>query len=193
MLYSAMALRGVEVVGRDGARLGSLVDGYANTDTDVIETLIVDTAHAGGPVRLVPAGTVKEYDTGRRVLTVDLTPVQAAGLEAAEEGIPVMLPNPDSTSGGVLHVITGVVGFMVHAVDGTVGQAADFLVDSQGLVIRYLVVDTRDWLPGADKLIPTVWVESVDWKRGRMFLKITEAKVKTCQRASAGSHLLDRY
>ncbi len=94
--------------------------------------------------------------------------------------------------GGLLHVITGIIGYMVQAKDGPVGQASDFLVDSDGLVIRYLVVDTRDWLPGSDKLIPLPWVESVDWRRGRMYLKITQAKAKACQRASAGSHLLDR-
>ena len=191
MLYSAMALQGAEVVARDGTPLGRLVDAYADIGTDAVEYLIVDGTTAGGPVRLIPAGTITEYNTDLRVLTVNLSALEAAGCEAAPEGIPVMLDRrPDD--GGFLHVITRVVGFMVQAKDGAVGQASDFLVDSDGLVVRFLVIDTRDWLPGSDKLIPVTWVESVDWQRSRIFLKITQAKAKACQRASAGSHLLDR-
>jgi sporulation protein YlmC with PRC-barrel domain len=191
MLYSAMALKGAEVVARDGTPMGRLVDAYANTETDVVELLIVDGTATGGAVRLIPADTVSEYNTDLRVLTVNLSTLEAAGCEVAPEGIPVML-EPRGEKGGFLIVVTRIVGFIVQAKDGSVGQASDFLVDSDGLVIRFMVVDTRDWLPGSDKLIPIPWVESVDWQRSRVFLKITQAKAKTCQRASAGSHLLDR-
>ena len=191
MLYSAMALQGAEVVARDGTPLGRLVDAYANTETDVVELLIVDGTTSGGAVRLIPAETVSEYNTDLRVLTVNLSALEAAGCEVAPEGIPVMLADRGE-KGGYLVVITRIVGFMVQAKDGAVGQTSDFLVDSDGLVVRFMVVDTRDWLPGSDKLIPVPWVESVDWQRSRLFLKITQAKAKACQRASAGSHLLDR-
>jgi sporulation protein YlmC with PRC-barrel domain len=191
MLYSAMALKGAEVVARDGTPMGRLVDAYANTETDVVELLIVDGTATGGAVRLIPADTVSEYNTDLRVLTVNLSTLEAAGCDVAPEGIPVMLEHRGK-EGGYLVVVTRIVGFIVQAKDGSVGQASDFLVDSDGLVIRFMVVDTRDWLPGSDKLIPIPWVESVDWQRSRVFLKITQAKAKTCQRASAGSHLLDR-
>ena len=191
MLYSAIGMRGVDVVARDGAPLGKLVDAYGNTLTDAVEVLIVDGTSAGGPIRLVPSSAVQEYNTDLRTLTLGLSTLDVAVCETAAEGIPVMLDRRGD-QGGNLHVITGILGYMVQAKDGPVGQAADFLVDSDGLVIRYLVVDTRDWLPGSDKLIPVPWVESVDWRRGRMYLKITQAKAKACQRASVGSHLLDR-
>ena len=190
MLYSAMSLQGVEVVGADGRALGRLIDAYANTGTDVVETLIIDTT--GGDVKLIPAGTIQEYDTNARRLKLGLSLADVASAQPAASGIPVMLPIPEDPNDAILHVVTKVTGFMVQAKDGPVGQAADFLVDSDGLVVRFLVVDTRDWLPGSDKLIPVTWVESVDWSRRRMYLKITQAKAKTCQRASAGSHMLDR-
>lgn len=189
MLYSAIAMQGVEVLGADGTSIGRLVDAYANTGTDLITTLIVDTSSG---VRLIPAGTIQEYDTEARRLKIGLSAADAAAAELAVEGIPVMLPIPEDPHDAILHVITKVTGFIVHAKDGPVGQAADFLVDSDGLVVRFLVVDTRDWLPGSDKLIPVTWIESVDWSRRRMYLKITQAKARTCQRASAGSHMLDR-
>lgn len=192
MLYSAVTMRGVEVAAADGTRLGRLVDAYANTETAVVERLIVDASAAAGGVRMFPADKVREYDTERRRLTLDLSVEQAAGAELVPKGIPVLLIKPGDEAGAELRVMSSVVGFMVDAVDGPVGQAADFLVDSDGLVIRYLVVDTRDWLPGSDKLVPIEWLESIDWTRQRMFLKLTQARIRTCQRASPGSHLLDR-
>lgn len=190
MLYSAIAMRGIEIVGGDGATLGTLIDAYANTGTDVIETLIVDAAD--GEVRLLPAGSIQEYDTEARRLKIGLSTSDASNADLAGDGIPVMIPIPGEPDDVVLHVVTKVTGFMVQAKDGPVGQAADFLVDSDGMVVRFLVVDTRDWLPGADKLIPVNWVESVDWNRRRIYLRITQSKAKMCQRASAGSHMLDR-
>lgn len=192
MLYSAMTMKGVEVAAADGAHLGKLVDAYANTETDVVERLIVDAAAAGGGIKLFRAEMVREYDTERRRLTLDLSAEQVAAAEPVPKGIPVVLPASGAETGAELRVIGSVVGYMVEAVDGPVGQATDFLIDSDGLVIRYLVVDTRDWLPGSDKLVPVEWIESVDWVRRRIFLKITQARTRTCQRASAGSHLLDR-
>ena len=192
MLYSAMAIKGVEVVRADGELLGSLVDAYANPETGVIERFIVDASAIGGAVKLIPAEKINEYDTERRRLTLDVSIEQAAAADPVPAGIPVVWPNPDDESGPELRVISSVVGYMVEAVDGAVGQAADFLVDSDGLVMRYMVVDTRDWLPGSDKLVPVEWIESIDWVRRRVYLKITQARTRTCQRASAGSHLLDQ-
>jgi sporulation protein YlmC with PRC-barrel domain len=192
MLYSAMSMKGVEVVGSDGPPVGALVDAYVNVRTGVVEWLIVSAAGVGGQYRLIPATELAEYDTQARQLMLKLTAAEAAAAREAPDGIPVMLERMGDAGDGRLHVITTLVGFAVDAVDGTVGRAADFLVDSDGLVIRYLVVDTRDWLPGSDKLVPAEWIESTDWARARIYLKITQARTRACQRASAGSHLLDR-
>jgi len=192
MLYSAMSMKGVEIVGSDGPPVGALVDAYVNVRTGVVEWLIVSNAGVGGQYRLIPATELAEYDTQARRLMLKLTAADAAAAREAPDGIPVMLERMGDAGDGRLHVITTLVGFAVDAVDGTVGRAADFLVDSDGLVIRYLVVDTRDWLPGSDKLVPAEWIESTDWARARIYLKITQARTRACQRASAGSHLLDR-
>mgnify|MGYP001817352370 CR=1 FL=1 len=178
------------MVGADGSLLGNLIDAYSNTLSGKVEQLIVDASVVGGKVRLIDVDKVREYDTTTRRLTVELT--ASDPVELAPAGIPVMLLKAGDPAGAQLHVVSKVIGLMVEATDGLAGQAADILVDSDGWAIRYLVVDTRDWLPGSDKLVPIEWVESVDWIRGRMFLKISQARAKTCQRASAGSHLLDR-
>ncbi|MDZ7617839.1 MAG: PRC-barrel domain-containing protein [Patescibacteria group bacterium] len=67
-----------------------------------------------------------------------------------------------------LHSAKAVSGYRVAATDGDIGHVDDFIVDDAGLErapweIRYLVVDTRNWLPGRHVLIPPAWAGSVDW------------------------------
>ncbi|MFN2166665.1 MAG: PRC-barrel domain-containing protein [Anaerolineae bacterium] len=186
MLYSAIAMKGAEVMAADGTRVGALVDAYVNTDSAAVEWLIVENA---APVRLFPVSAIAEYDAATRRLRLSMSGEVARDAREAPDGIPVRMPRPAEAGGGELHVLSTVVGYIVEAVDGTVGQAEDFLVDSNGFVVRYLVLDTRNWLPERDKLVPVQWIESADWARGRIYLKITQARTRACQRASAGTHL----
>jgi sporulation protein YlmC with PRC-barrel domain len=188
MLYSANTLRGSEVVGSDGGLIGRLIDAYAREDSSDISYLIVESAP--GRICLFPAETITEYDTARRRLSLAVSPAEAAECRIAPDGVPVTFRDSDGPSPMDLHVVSQVLGYGVEAVNGPVGRLADVLIDSEGLVIRYLVVDTRDWQPGSDKLIPTEWVQSIDWPRSRMFLKITQEKARQCQRAFAGTHFL---
>ena len=56
-----------------------------------------------------------------------------------------------------------VTGYGVEAVDGRAGRIDDLMVDDQDWAIRYLVVDTRTWLPGGEVLVPATEVQSVEW------------------------------
>ncbi len=188
MLYSANTLKGSEVIGSDGSRIGQLIDAYAREDSADISYLIVDSAP--GRICLFPADSITEYDTASRRLGLTITHADAVECQRAPEGIPVTYRETEGPSIAHLHVVSQVLGYGVEAVNGPVGRLADVLIDSEGLVIRYLVVDTRDWQPGSDKLIPTEWVQTVDWPRARIFLKITQEKARQCQRAFAGTHFL---
>ena len=54
-----------------------------------------------------------------------------------------------------------VFGYTIQARDGEIGHLADFLVD-ETWVIRYMIIDTRDWLPGKEVLVPPTWVKSIN-------------------------------
>ncbi len=188
MLYSVTTLRGAEVFGVDGGQIGQLVDAYVREESADINYLIVDSSP--GRICLFPANSIVEYDTAKRRLSLSVSQADAAECRQAPDGIPVTYRDPSDDAEPELHVISQMLGYGVEAVNGPVGRVGDFLIDSEGLVIRYLVVDTRDWQPGSDKLIPTEWVQSIDWARSRMFLKITQEKARQCQRAFAGTHFL---
>jgi hypothetical protein len=68
--------------------------------------------------------------------------------------------------------------YSIEASDDGIGHIDDFFVDDQDWTIRYLLVDTGNWLPGKKVLISPRWVESVDWNEGRVFVNMTKEQIK---------------
>ncbi len=56
-----------------------------------------------------------------------------------------------------------VVGYDIQSLDGEIGHVEDLVVDDETWTIRYVVVDTRDWLPGKKVIVSPEWVESMNW------------------------------
>lgn len=56
-----------------------------------------------------------------------------------------------------------VTGYYVHATDGDIGHVEEFLVDSDGWTIRYIVVDTKNWWPGKKVLVSPRAFTAINW------------------------------
>ena len=61
----------------------------------------------------------------------------------------------------MLHKTSYMHGFHLRGTDGEIGHVDDFLVD-EGWTVRYLVVDTSNWIGGKSVLISPTVVERVD-------------------------------
>jgi hypothetical protein len=48
-----------------------------------------------------------------------------------------------------LRSTSDVIGHSIQALDGEIGHIEDFVVDDETWVIRYLVVDTKNWCRGS--------------------------------------------
>jgi uncharacterized protein YrrD len=70
-----------------------------------------------------------------------------------------------------LHEISG---YKIHALDGEVGKAQDFYFDDAEWIIRYLVVDTGNWLSGRKVLLSPSSIQRVDEENKR--IEVTLAK-----------------
>ena len=87
-------------------------------------------------------------------LGADLGPLpDDAALEPAEE------PDGDPH----LRSCNEVTGYHVEATDGPIGHVEEFVVDDEDWSIRFLVVDTRNLLPGRKVLIAPEWLREVAW------------------------------
>jgi hypothetical protein len=71
-----------------------------------------------------------------------------------------------------------VEGYHIQATDGEIGHVEDFLVDVTSWAIRYMVVDTRNWLPGRKVLIASDWLDDVSWPDQKVFVELKRKQVK---------------
>jgi hypothetical protein len=71
-----------------------------------------------------------------------------------------------------------VSGHHVEAVDGEIGHVDDFIIDDETWAIRYLIVDTKDWLPGKKVLISTKWIERVSWSEKQVVVDLTREAIR---------------
>ena len=70
------------------------------------------------------------------------------------------------------------LGYHLETTDGAIGHVEEFLLDERSWQIRYLVVDTRNWLPGRKVVVAPAWIEGTDWERRRLVVNLTRDAIK---------------
>jgi uncharacterized protein YrrD len=71
-----------------------------------------------------------------------------------------------------------VTGYRLETTDDSMGHIEDFLLDAESWAIRYLVVDTRNWLPGKHVVIPPQWIKDVDWNERMVNVDVSRDTVQ---------------
>jgi len=66
----------------------------------------------------------------------------------------------------------------IFATDGEIGKVHDFLFDDNTWDVRYLVVDTGNWLPGRKVLIYPSALEVPDWEQKKIPVNLTKEKIQ---------------
>ena|SRR5579872_6600948 len=69
-------------------------------------------------------------------------------------------------------------GYTIAASDGLLGTVSDFLFDDASWLIRWLVVDTGNWLPGRKVLLPSSALGHPDRKEREFSVRLTMQQVK---------------
>jgi hypothetical protein len=69
-------------------------------------------------------------------------------------------------------------GFHIMATDGGIGHVDDFLVDEVTWGVRYLVVDTSNWIGGRSVLIAATKVTKIDSPSKEVRVSLTRAEVE---------------
>lgn len=71
-----------------------------------------------------------------------------------------------------------VSGYHIEANDGGIGHIDDYLFDDESWAIRYLVIDTRNWLPGKRVVISSEWVERVSWNEHKAYVAMSRQSLR---------------
>jgi hypothetical protein len=78
----------------------------------------------------------------------------------------------------MLHRTHKVTGYHIHATNGPIGHVDDFLFDEAGWGIKYLVVDTSNWIGGRSVLIATTTIEKIDSPGRQIYVKLTREQIQ---------------
>jgi uncharacterized protein YrrD len=78
-----------------------------------------------------------------------------------------------------LRSVDEVEGYHLHATDGEIGHLEDFVLDPDGWLLRYLVVDTRNWLPGKRVLVSPGWVRDIAWSEREVVVDHTRDEIES--------------
>lgn len=71
-----------------------------------------------------------------------------------------------------------VFGYSIAATDGDLGHVDDFIVDLDHWIIRYLIIKTRNWLPGRSVLISPAWIEAVRWEDRYVRVHLSRSQIE---------------
>lgn len=77
-----------------------------------------------------------------------------------------------------LHSAKALENFAVIATDGDVGTVDEVYFDDEKWAIRYLVVDTGDWLAKRDVLISPISIRHVDWEKHTLRADLTQQQIR---------------
>lgn len=77
-----------------------------------------------------------------------------------------------------LRSFKAVTGHSIQATDDKIGHVDDFIIDDESWTIRYLVIDTKDWLPGKKVLVSPEWIDRLSWEDSKVFINLTTDTIK---------------
>jgi len=78
-----------------------------------------------------------------------------------------------------LHSVNEVLDYGIQATDGELGHVKDFILDDEHWNVRYMVVDTRNWLPGKTVLVDPQWICDISWSNQTASVDLTQTQIKS--------------
>lgn len=86
-----------------------------------------------------------------------------------------------------------VSSYTLQAEDGEIGHIDDFIIDDETWAIRYLVIDTRNWLPGKKVLISPKWISDISWNESIVSVNLLREAVRQAPEYSEEALLTRDY
>ena len=78
----------------------------------------------------------------------------------------------------MLRNVTRLKGFTIRARDGEIGTLDQFYFDDESWAIRYLVVNTGDWLGGRLVLVSPLALRQAEWESKRLDVALTKKQIE---------------
>ena len=108
-----------------------------------------------------------------------------------EEAVKNSLNTNDSEAKGDPHLrsVKGVQGYTIHAIDDTIGDVEDFIVDESDWTIQYMVVDTGNWFPGKNVIVSPGSIKEINWETSEVTVNASVEQIKNSPEFDASKQL----
>ena len=171
MLHLAQKIAGVTVSGTDG-EIGTLEDFYFEEAGWNVRYLLVDTGSwfEGKRVLLSPSAVLGDW--GRTGVHVNLSRDDVRNSPALDDEA-----MPDVADERLDSVKT-TSGYHIRARNGEIGHVDDFLIGQDSWRIRYLLVDTSNWIGGRSVIVSSDAVERVDKEDNQIYVAADRDAIK---------------
>lgn len=190
MLHRAQKIIGAAIHAVDG-EIGTVEDFYFEEGDWTVRYLLVDTGKwlSGKKVLLSPMDVKGPWTMAE--VPVSLTRDQVwhspefdpkRELSADDEAKTLRhYGHQDHAGHGGPHHLRSTkesTGYHLHAADGEIGHVDDFLIGESSWKIRYLLVDTSNWIGGKSVVVASEALEAVDPDNGTLKVAATRDAVK---------------
>ena len=71
-----------------------------------------------------------------------------------------------------------VIGYDIHATDGLIGHIEDFIIEDKSWVINYIILDTKNLLPGKKVIISPGRILKIDWAKHQVHINLNRESIK---------------
>lgn len=92
-----------------------------------------------------------------------------------------------------LRSIDEVTGYHIDALDDDIGHVEDFIIDDSTWLMRYLVIDTRNWLPGRKVMVATSWIHEVRWADAKLAVDLSKEAIQNSPEFDPGQPINREY
>ena len=167
----AQKIAGVTVSGTDGD-IGTLEDFYFEEAGWNVRYLLVDTGSwfDGKRVLLSPSAVLGDW--GRTGVHVNLSRDDVRNSPALDdEAMPDVADER-------LDSVKSTSGYHIRARNGEIGHVDDFLIGQDSWRIRYLLVDTSNWIGGRSVIVSSDAVERVDKEDNQIYVAADRDAIK---------------
>ncbi len=110
--------------------------------------------------------------------------------------------DPSVVAGGIATQLNGnphlrsaneVQGYYINARDGDIGYVKDFVVTDDSWIIRYLIIDTKNWLPGKKVIVSPNWVKTIDWGERTVEIDMSREAIEQSPEFNPGEPINQEY
>jgi len=97
------------------------------------------------------------------------------------------------TKDPVVRSASQLFGYKLEASDGAIGSCQDLLFDDRHWAVRFVLVDTRRWLPGKRVVVSPVFFDEPRWEDRSIPVNLTRKEIEDCPEADEHAPVSRQY